>query len=224
MPIVLVMFTTSQIAEKGKSERFLRSAWKGQAPGGWTLSAAAAKMPAVARRQPYIPQPSIPEPRAFLLAEVLAFVRAASTCAGVRRIALVGSLTTDKPIPKDADVLVTLDEGLDLAQLAPIARRLKGRCGSINSGADIFLCETTGRYIGRVCGYRECHPRAACEAVHCGFRDQRNHLNDDLHLVTLSQDLIQHPPLVLWPVVERRGVVPADVEAILAGVLERGSR
>ena len=175
-------------------------------------------------RRPYTHEPSIPEPRAFLLAEVLAFVRAASKCAGVRRIALVGSLATDKPIPKDADVLVTLDEGLDLAELAPIARRLKGRCNSINRAADIFLCETDGRYIGRVCGYRECHHRALCEAVHCGFRDQRNHLNDDLHLVTLAPELIQDPPLVLWPAVERRGAIPADVEQILAGVLERGSR
>ena len=179
-------------------------------------------MPAMVTRQPYIHEPSIPEPRAFLLAQVLAFVRAASTCAGVRRIALIGSLATDKRVPKDADVLVTLDEGLDLAQLAPIARRLKGRCNSINRAADIFLCEPDGRYIGRVCGYRECHPRMACIAQSCGRPGQRNHLNDDLHDVTLSQDLIQNPPLVLWPAVERRGVVPADVEAILAGVLERG--
>jgi hypothetical protein len=175
----------------------------------------------MASRRTYVPQPSIPEPRAFLLAEVLAFVRAASTCAGVRRIALVGSLATDKPIPKDADVLVTLDEGLDLAELAPIARRLKGRCNSINRAADTFLCEPDGRYIGRVCGYRECHPRAACIALSCGRPGQRNHLNDDLQDVTLSQALIQDPPLVLWPKVVRRGVVPADVEAILAGVLAR---
>ena len=178
----------------------------------------------MATRRPYTHEPSIPEPRAFLLAEVLAFVRAASTCAGVRRIALVGSLATDKPIPKDADVLVTLDEGLDLAELAPIARRLKGRCNSINRAADIFLCETDGRYIGRVCGYRECHHRMACIALSCGRAGQRNHLNDDLQDVTLPQALIKDPPLVLWPVVERRRAIPADVEAILAGPLERGPR
>jgi hypothetical protein len=32
----------------------------------------------------------------------------------VLRIALVGSLTTTKAIPKDADVLVTIDSAMDL--------------------------------------------------------------------------------------------------------------
>jgi hypothetical protein len=33
----------------------------------------------------------------------------------------------------------------------------------------------------------ECRPRALCVAQHCGERD---HLNDDLHIVTLPQELI----------------------------------
>ena len=41
---------------------------------------------------------------------------------GVLRIALVGSLTTPKPLPKDADVLVTIEDGLDLAPLAAKGR------------------------------------------------------------------------------------------------------
>ena len=46
--------------------------------------------------------------RAFLLVEVQRFIERACTCPGVRRIALIGSLTTDKENPKDADVLVTV--------------------------------------------------------------------------------------------------------------------
>jgi hypothetical protein len=33
----------------------------------------------------------------------------------------------------------------------------------------------------------ECHPRALCVAQHCS---EREHLNDDLHIVTLPQELI----------------------------------
>jgi hypothetical protein len=53
-------------------------------------------------------------------------------------------------------------------------------------GADIFLADVTGRYLGRIC-QRECHPRVACLAQHCG---RREHLNDDLHVVTLSKEII----------------------------------
>ena len=164
------------------------------------------------------PSPSVSNPREVLLTEVLAFVRAAAVCPGVIRIALVGSLATPKPIPKDADVLVTLEDGVDLTKLATIGRRLKGKAGSINLGADIFLCDPAGRHFGRICGYRECHPRVLCEARHCGERD---HVNDDLHVVTLLPELTRSPPFVLWPEVHRAGKAPHDVERLLLGPLER---
>jgi hypothetical protein len=178
------------------------------------------------QRQEYddSPRPSVANPREVLLIETLAFVRAAKACAGVRRISLLGSLATPKPIPKDADVLVLLEDGLDLTELAPIGRRLKGKCGAINLGADVFLAECEDRYIGRICGFRECHPRMACRALHCGMRDQRNHLNDDLHLVTLALALVAAPPFDLWPEVVRRAQAPADVEALLLGPLEESER
>jgi hypothetical protein len=163
------------------------------------------------------PRPSVGNPRDVLLTEVLAFVRAAKACPGVRRIALVGSLTTPKPVPKDADVLVTLDADIDLAPLATVARRLKGRAGAINLGADIFLCDADGRYFGRVCRYRECHARVACEAHSCG---QRDHLNDDLHVVRLDLAVTRSPPFDLWPVVARRRAAPEDVERLLLRPLE----
>ena len=62
------------------------------------------------------------------------------------------------------------------------------------------------------CHYRECHPRVACHAQHCG---RHAHLNDDLHVVTLAHSLIASPPLELWPEVRRRVPVPGDVKELL---------
>ncbi len=63
------------------------------------------------------PSPSVAEPRQPLLLAVLSFVRAARTCPGVKRISLLGSLITAKAIPKDADVLVTIDAETELTSL-----------------------------------------------------------------------------------------------------------
>ena len=164
------------------------------------------------RNRSYGPTPSVAEPRRALLLAVRAFVQAAGGCAGVRRIALVGSLTTDKPIPKDADVLVIIAGAMDLAELARAGRRLKGEAQHINLGADIFLADEGGCYLGRICHYRECHPRVACRARHCG---RREHLNDDLDVVTLSKELVAAPPVDLWPNVVRRVPMPPDVETLL---------
>jgi len=164
------------------------------------------------------PSPSVAEPRRPLLLGAFSFVRAARLCPGVLRIALLGSLATAKAIPKDVDLLVTIERAVDLAQLARAGRRLQGLAQTINLGADIFLADTAGRYLGRICHYRECHPRVACHAQHCGLR---NHLNDDLHLVTLSKDLLASPPIELWPKVIRRLTAPEDLEEILLTKLER---
>jgi hypothetical protein len=126
-------------------------------------------------------------------------------------------MLTAKAIPKDIDVLVTIDDAMELTGLARAGRRLMGRAQTINLGADIFLVDATGHYLGRICHFRECHPRALCQAQHCG---QRDHLNDDLHIVTLSQELLASP-LDLWPSVIRRCSVPADVEHVLLTELER---
>ena len=149
---------------------------------------------------------------------MLAFVRAARSSPGVQRIALVGSLATEKRVPKDADVLVTIDAAMDLASLTHLGRRLKGTAQTINLGADIFLADGANRYLGRICHYRECHPRAACRALHCG---QRQHLNDDLQIVTLCPALISAPPIELWPRRVMRCVAPADTEALLVAELEK---
>jgi hypothetical protein len=164
------------------------------------------------------PSPSVAEPRRPLLVATLSFVRAARACQGVQRISLLGSLLTAKAIPKDVDVLVTIDGAMDLTRLARAGRCLMGFAQTINLGADIFLADRTGRYLGRICHYRECHPRVLCHAQHCR---QRDHLNDDLHIVTLPQQLIASPPVDLWPKVIRRITVPVDVENILLTELAR---
>lgn len=84
----------------------------------------------------------LPPLRDLLLREVLRFVRTAGSIPGVTHIALVGSLTTTKPNPKDADVLVSVTDDIDLARLAAAGRTLKGKAQTRNSGADIFLVDS----------------------------------------------------------------------------------
>jgi len=160
--------------------------------------------------------------RSFLLTEVLRFVKRASKYPGVQRIALVGSLTRNKVDPKDADVLVTVDDEADLASLASAGRTLKGRAQSRNKGADIFLANPSGHYIGRTCHWKECRPgiRAVCDARHCG---RRAFLHDDLDDVTLDQTLINAPPIELWPNIVCRVEMPSDVESKLVKPLEAHS-
>jgi hypothetical protein len=158
------------------------------------------------------PSPSVSDPRPILLAAVRDFVAAASGIDGVRRIALIGSLVTDKPVPKDADVLVTIEAEMDLDTLARATRQMQGKAQKINLGAEAFLADEDGRYLGRICHWRECHARVLCRARRCG---EREHLNDDLHVVTLLAKLIAEPPLELWPTIVRRVRPAADVEAIL---------
>jgi hypothetical protein len=76
----------------------------------------------MARRRnsrPFAPRPSVPDPWSHLLDAVLAFVWAARSTPGVLRIALLGSLATDQPVPKDADVLVTIDPAIDVGRRHP---------------------------------------------------------------------------------------------------------
>ena len=154
--------------------------------------------------------------RGTLLRLCLEFVRAARKLPHIPRIAVVGSLLTPKPRPKDADVLVTIGREVDLDALAVLGRRFQGRAQGINSTADVFLSDVDGSYVGRVCHYRECYPRVRCGARHCGMRP---HLNDDLDIVTLAPELIASPPLVVHPVVTIAAQVPKDVEELLLAPL-----
>lgn len=144
------------------------------------------------------------------------FAQAATKLLGVTRFAVIGSITTARQNPKDIDFLVTVTEDADLSALATLGRRLKGRLQSHSHGADIFLANERGQYIGRTCSWALCRPgvRASCDALHCG---RRPYLHDDLRTVRLSDSLVAKPPLELWPAVVRRCDVPADVERLIAG-------
>jgi hypothetical protein len=160
------------------------------------------------------------EVRGTLLRCALDFVRAARAVPGVRRIAMLGSLLTNKPRPKDADLLVTIGDDVNFAALAKRGRHLKGAAQSaINSTADVFLADDAQRYLGRVCRYLECFPRVRCQARHCGLRQ---HLCDDLDVITLDPAAIAQPALVLFPVVEAHTELPSDVELLLVGPLRLG--
>ena len=158
------------------------------------------------------PQASV---RETLLRAGLWFAQSATGLPGVMRIAVIGSITTARPSPKDIDFLVTISDEADLKPLAALARRLTGRLQSYNLGADVFLASESGRYLGRTCPWALCRPgiRASCDALHCG---RRPHLHDDLQTVTLADGLIAAPPLGLWPAVVRRCEVPKDVEDLVA--------
>ena len=155
--------------------------------------------------------------RQQLLDGLRRFVVSVRKMAGVRRIAVLGSIVTAKPDPKDIDVLVVVGDDADLAPLATASRRLQGHAQSFNRGADVFLADERGTYIGRTCHWKDCRPgvRRSCDALHCG---QRPYLHDDLEAIRLNSSLVLSPPVTLWPRIERRGHLPPDVEEVLVAL------
>ena len=155
--------------------------------------------------------------RQQLLDGLRRFVASVNHVAGVRRIAILGSIVTDKPDPKDIDLLVVVADDADLAPLAICSRRLQGHAQSFNRGADVFLADERGTYIGRACHWKDCRPgvRRACDALHCG---RRPYLHDDLDAIHLNSTLVLSPPVTLWPYVERRRQLPPDVEEVVAAL------
>jgi hypothetical protein len=136
--------------------------------------------------------------RDSLLEAALWFVQAAAQLSEVQRIALIGSILSDRQSPKDVDLLVYVADAADLAPLASTARRLQGRLQSQNRGADVFLADEQHQYLGRTCSWTSCRPgiRASCDALHCG---RRPHLHDDLATIRLPDLLIAAPPLEALP-------------------------
>ena len=155
------------------------------------------------------------EIRAFLLTETFRFIDRVAAMPGIKRIAIIGSLTTSKTDPKDADILVTVEDDADLTPLAAASRRLMGLAQSKNRGADIFLANPSGEYIGRICHWRECSPgiRASCDAFHCG---RRHFLHDDFNDIRLDTVVVREPTVEVWPKVICRQQVPSDLQAYLS--------
>lgn len=148
--------------------------------------------------------------RAFLIAEAFRFINRVVAMPGIKRIAMIGSLTSTKTDPKDADIPITIDDDADLTALATAARKLKGVAQSKNTGADVFLANPSGQYIGRICHWRECGPgiRAACDARHCG---RRHFLHEDFDDINLDPLLVREPPVEVWPTVTFRQAVANDL-------------
>ena len=160
--------------------------------------------------------------RETMFAEVRWFVESAHLIVGVERIALVGSLATNKEFPKDIDLLVTITNDCDLAGLARLGRQLAGHMAAHSSGADVFLASPLGEYLGRICPWKKCRPgvRVGCEALSCGARQ---FLHDDFDTIFLEQELIHYPPAILWPEATAKSGVPADVTEQLIGPLSNDS-
>lgn len=128
-------------------------------------------------------------------------------------MSLLGSITTDKKNPKDIDFLVEVEDEADLEPLARLGRKMKGRAQQMGRGADIFLTNPQGRYIGRTCHWKDCGPgiRRSCDALNCG---KRHYLHDDLNSVVLSDETVRSA-MELWPTLERRPGLPEDLERVL---------
>ncbi len=148
--------------------------------------------------------------RAFLIVEAFRFIERIVGTPGVKRIAMLGSLLSSKVDPKDIDILITIDDETDLTALAKSARRLKGIAQSKNKGADLFLANSAGQYIGRICHWSRCGPRfrVTCDARNCGVRE---YLHDDLDDINLDPLLVKEPPLEIWPTVVYRQSVANDL-------------
>ena len=152
--------------------------------------------------------------RAELLDATIRFITAVVQVPGVQSVSLLGSIVTDRPDPKDIDLLLVITDETDVSVLAFHARRLQGRAQQLNRGADVFLADQGGAYLGRTCHWKDCGPgiRASCDALHCG---RRPHLHDDLGDVRPDPRTVTAPPVTLWPRVVRRVVLPADVERMI---------
>ena len=110
-----------------------------------------------AATDPIVPCLRLPEPRRALLLAVCSFVRAARICPGVLRIALIGSLVTNKPIPKDADVLVTIDDTTDLTGLARAASAPQGVCSNHQPSSLMRLGVTSDAFASIASAIRAWH-------------------------------------------------------------------
>jgi hypothetical protein len=158
--------------------------------------------------------------RDFLISATLDFVASVSQIPEVKRVALIGSICTGKPNPKDVDVLLTIAPEIDMANLAGLGRRLGGKAQSRNCGADIFLADLEGRYLGRTCHWKICKPwvRMSCRALNCGSVP---YLNDDLQNLMLRSELISNPNLVIYPQLIMSNGLPKDLVDQIKGRFEK---
>lgn len=166
------------------------------------------------------PETGIPSVRIRLLREMSELVRLLMKAPGVTRIAMIGSLATEIETPRDADLLVSVEDESNLATLARLGRRWRAFVQSLHCSGDIFLADNQGNYLGRTCPWKDCganfNPR--CDARHCG---RRRYLHDDLNTIRLSRQVTLNPPVELWPEIVLRGPAPQDVTDVLLKPLQQ---
>lgn len=157
--------------------------------------------------------PSSNTDRGALLLAAKWFFDKAIKLQSITRIALIGSICTEKKHPKDIDILLTIAPGADIAPISKLKRQMCGRIQRGLLGSDIFLMEEE-RYIGRPCRFREPHPRVACaqDGLRCDF--DKPFLCDTSCSFELKNDLINSPPITLYPKFQARVNVPADVQIV----------
>jgi hypothetical protein len=148
--------------------------------------------------------------RAVLLAAAKWFLEECRNVEEVSQIALIGSLTTRKTIPKDVDLVVTLKSSAGFKQIATLARKLQGRIQKGSLGADVYIVHDN-IYIGRACHYREPSSRVECRSRHLKCSRDVEFLCNTVSSFRLREEIILRPPLVLWPDVIMNVALPEDV-------------
>lgn len=168
---------------------------------------------------PTQPLPNRDTDRGALLLTAKWFFERAIKLESITRIALIGSICTEKKNPKDIDLLITVTSGSDITPISKLKRQMAGRIQRGLLGADIFLMEE-GQYMGRPCRFREPHPRAACghEGLRCDF--DRPFLCDTSCAFSLKKELLNSPPIILYPKFRASIEVPKDVQLIFNLVAE----
>ncbi len=152
--------------------------------------------------------------RGALLLAAAAFVEKARGFEEVLQVALIGSLATKKTNPKDLDLMVSVAPESDLKRLAKLGRQTQGRVQRGGLGVDIFLVEN-GKYIGRTCSYREPNPRMLCTQRRLSCDLDRCFLCHTSESLTLKNDVVEDPPIILHPAYSARVEVPDDVKRLL---------
>ena len=132
----------------------------------------------------------------------------------VRQVALIGSICTNKPNPKDIDLLISIKPKTDLKKLATLRRKTQGRIGQGLLGTDMFIVED-GRYLGRLCRYREPWPRVVCCNDNLICDRTRNYLCNTSNNFSIDKSIINNPPITIYPKFSTTIEIPNDVGKVL---------
>ena len=170
------------------------------------------------RSRYYGPSPTVAEPRRPLRSRCPLLRERNSRLPWRSPCRPLGFADYDQGNSKSVDVLVTIDGALASVSLGRRGRRLQGFAQAKTLGADISWPMIADAILVASAIIHSAFRARHVDAQNCG---RREHLNDDLQLVTPADQLIAAPPITLWPNVVRRGTVPADVEKLLLTELER---